>query len=69
MFSTVLDFSQECLLDQFPCEDGSQCIEEYFLCNEAFDCDDLSDEKNCSKLDFFIVCNININKSFVVVLN
>ncbi|XP_014681010.1 PREDICTED: MAM and LDL-receptor class A domain-containing protein 1-like isoform X2 [Priapulus caudatus] len=41
------DPGKECYPDQFPCEDGSQCIEDYEVCNEEINCSDQSDEKNC----------------------
>ncbi|XP_072931305.1 basement membrane-specific heparan sulfate proteoglycan core protein [Epargyreus clarus] len=41
----------KCLQTQFRCKDGSSCIEDEFLCDTYYDCQDGSDEANCLSRD------------------
>ena len=38
-----------CELQEFRCKDGNKCIAKYQKCNHRNECDDASDEENCSK--------------------
>ena len=38
-----------CELGQFRCKDGNKCIAKYQKCNHRNECDDASDEENCSE--------------------
>ena len=44
---TVLTFSQCSFRNDFTCDDGS-CINKYKRCDDVNDCDDASDENNCT---------------------
>ena len=41
-------------LSEFQCEDGKKCIQKYQKCNHRSECEDNSDEKDCSKFSFYI---------------
>ena len=38
-----------CELGEFRCKDGNKCIAKYQKCNHRNECDDASDEENCSE--------------------
>ncbi|KAG1701225.1 Low-density lipoprotein receptor-related protein 2 [Nymphon striatum] len=46
--SFVVQYSTLCRLDQFRCNDTKKCISEWQKCDHIGDCEDMSDEKNCS---------------------
>ena len=45
----------ECQADEFDCGDGV-CIPNYWQCDSYPDCNDLSDEHDCSKYENSIKC-------------
>ena len=52
-----------CDLSQFRCANGEKCIAEFQKCNHRKECTDGSDEKECSKYDFFRLPEPLINSS------
>jgi len=43
-----------CREDLFSCHKSGKCIDIAYVCNGYDDCGDWSDERNCSKLYFFL---------------
>uniref|UniRef100_A0A1B6EDX6 Basement membrane-specific heparan sulfate proteoglycan core protein n=1 Tax=Clastoptera arizonana TaxID=38151 RepID=A0A1B6EDX6_9HEMI len=41
----------QCIGEEFHCKDGKKCIQKRFRCDQVKDCDDTSDEENCSYVD------------------
>ena len=55
VFNNVLSENNLCFsfqLSEFQCEDGKKCIQKYQKCNHRSECEDNSDEKDCSKFIF-----------------
>ena len=49
MFISNIHASLSLQLSEFQCEDGKKCIQKYQKCNHRNECEDQSDEKDCSK--------------------
>ena len=49
MFISIIHASLSLQLSEFQCEDGKKCIQKYQKCNHRNECEDQSDEKDCSK--------------------